>query len=266
MGFCLGRMAKPITSKVPLLRAVLPIINTPPPVATYWRERVSFWPMLANDSIGDCVIAGCLHYVQAITANANTQILPDKDTAISDYSTVGAATNGGGYDPKTGANDDGLVIDNALAYWMKTGLAVQQNGELNQLAGQARIEVQDIEMLKLGASEFCGFIAGVNLPTTAQGELEQGLPWQSTVAAPGGWGRHCIYCIDYDSNWIYAITWGRVQKISWAWWQKYADEAAVLLDRDWINSRTQLAPSNMTLSSLDERIENLRGVLGVNSK
>lgn len=268
MVLCLGRLPKKGNEKSPLLRVMLSQakISLPvPPVSTTWRSQVKNWPMLGNDSVGNCVIAGSLHYYQSVTANANIQIIPDTASAISDYSLVGEATAGSGYDPTTGANDNGLVIDEAVTYWMDKGLAIDSNGILNKLAGQARIEPTDHEVLKVGISEFCGVLAGVNLPTSAQAETNSGVPWESLKDVPGSWGGHCIYIVDYDENWLYTITWGAVQKLSWAWWDKYSDEAVAILDRDWISSKTKTSPSKLTLASLDKEIEELRGTLGVSA-
>jgi hypothetical protein len=224
----LGRLPKNENSKVPFLRTVLSKANLPIPVApisTNWRDKVAVWPMLGNDICGNCVIAGCLHYYQSITANASVEVVPDVGDAVADYSLVGEVTQGVGYDPVTHSNDNGLVIDYALTYWMKTGLAITASGSNTELAGMARISILDRDMIKHGI----------------------------------------IYIVDYDADWLYAITWGKIQRISWDWFDKYAEEAVALLSADWIDSHTGLSPSHMTLASLDEQIVEMRGVLGVNS-
>jgi hypothetical protein len=104
-------------------------------------------------------------------------------------------------------------------------------------------------------------LAGVNLPTTAQSEFNNGQPWTLTTAEAGSWGGHCIYLVDFDPDWIYAITWGRVQKLSYAWWAKYGDESVAILSLDWINSRTQTSPNNQVLAVLQQQIELLHGSL-----
>jgi len=264
----LGRLPKNENSKVPFLRTVLSKANLPIPVApisTNWRDKVAVWPMLGNDICGNCVIAGCLHYYQSITANASVEVVPDVGDAVADYSLVGEVTQGVGYDPVTHSNDNGLVIDYALTYWMKTGLAITASGSNTELAGMARISILDRDMIKHGISEFCGILAGVNLPIEAQTEVNSGKPWENLAGTPGSWGGHCIYIVDYDADWLYAITWGKIQRISWDWFDKYAEEAVALLSADWIDSHTGLSPSHMTLASLDEQIVEMRGVLGVNS-
>jgi len=264
----LGRLPKVENSKVPLLRTMLAKANLPvlsTPASTNWRDKVAAWPMLGNDTCGNCVIAGCLHYYQAITANANTEVIPDVGDAVADYTVVGKATQGVGYDPVTHANDNGLVIDYALTYWMQTGLAIAASGSNTELAGMARIDITDREMIEHAISEFCGILVGVNLPIEAQAEVNADQPWKDLTGTPGTWGGHCIYIVDYDEDWLYAVTWGKIQLISRAWFEKYAEEAVALLSADWIDSHTGLSPSHMTLAALDEQIIEMRGVLGVTS-
>ena len=73
------------------------------PVQKDWSGKVPSWPMMANNAIGDCTTAAAGHMIMEWTANAGTEIVPSDTDIIAAYSAIS------GYDPQTGANDNGAV-------------------------------------------------------------------------------------------------------------------------------------------------------------
>jgi hypothetical protein len=236
-----------------LMHGVAPIKA---PDKVNWTTPVSMWPMLGNDRVGDCTIACPLHAVQLWTADNGRQIIPSDECAIDDY----AVTTG--YNPATGANDNGAFIISILQYWMHTGLAVTSGGALDVLDGFAEIDPGDIAQIKAAIWMFGAVDAGVELPVEAMTQFEDGQAWTDLTGTKGSEGGHCIPLVGYDADGIYCVTWGRVQRLSWAWWKKYSSESYALLRRSWIGTKG-LAPSGLSLQELDSRILSMRGQLGL---
>jgi hypothetical protein len=259
----LGKLPAVYNPSIPTIHKLLINYKSLPQIlsSTNWRAAVTSWPMLDNDDCGNCVVAGMLHAVQGWSANANVQIVPDTTAAISDYMLMTGALNGTAYNPKTGANDSGLVIDQALGYWMNTGISITHSSDINKISGQATVDTHDTISIKRVIAEFGGLFAGLQLPTTAETEINNGQPWTDLSGVVGSWGGHGVWVIDFDANWLYIVTWGAIQKCSWAWFQKYADEAKALINLDWISSKSNLSPSQFTISSLDTDVQNMHGIM-----
>ena len=71
------------------------------------------------------------------------------------------------------------------------------------------------------------------MPLSAQqtiGEL-----WDVTDggADAGSWGGHALNVVGYDATGVTLVTWGKLQRATWAWWKAYVDEAWALLTQDW---------------------------------
>ena len=64
--------------------------------------------ILANDELGDCVIAAMMHYVQAETWNTSNPLTPTKQLTIETYSAIT------GYDPADDAGNNPIRPRNSL--------------------------------------------------------------------------------------------------------------------------------------------------------
>jgi hypothetical protein len=218
-----------------------------PPQLTAWsRKATSPWGMMANDRIGDCTCAGAGHAVQSWTANRGVE------QTIADAAIVTAYSAVSGYDPRTGANDNGAVMLDVLKYWRKTGIGG------HKINAYAAIQPSNHRLVAQAAYLFGGLYAGVALPLAAEKQLDAGQPW--TVPSrgrigwdyqPGSWGGHAIYLPDYSvPAGLTCVTWGALQGMSWAWWDAYCDECyAILPLNDWVTG-TKPAPNGFDLATL----------------
>lgn len=260
-GRCLGKLEAKHDPKLPTFRwltdgAVAPL--APPPQTINWTANVAVWPMLGNDKLQNCTIAGALHQVQLWTAATGRQEIPDLSCAIAGYA---AAT---GYNPVTGAGDAGAYAVDILRYWMTTGLPVSKTGALNRLDGYATIDPADQESILRAIATFGTVYAGVELPQQADYEFENGRMWADLVGAPGSLGGHLIPLVGASPTGPLCVTWGRLQQMTWAWWFKYASEAFAVLRRQWV-AADGLTPSGLTMYQLDGKITDIRGWLGLGS-
>ena len=67
----------------------------------------------------------------------------------------------------------------------------------------------------------------------AQSEFEAAKPWAAVSgpgSSPGSWGGHYVYVTGYTPLGPTCVTWGRKQRMSWAFFGKYCDEAYAVID------------------------------------
>lgn len=223
----LGRRRRPASDpRLPPLTA-LPAPSSAPPARVLWGAEVQAWGMMGNDRVGDCTVAAAGHAILAWTAGTDrTPVVMSPEQALAAYAAIT------GYTPADPASDRGAYCAEVLRFWAVSGLVVPQGGP-DMLSGAAAFAPADVAGLQRAVATFGVVYAGLALPLSAAGEEI----WQSTAEAPGSWGGHCVAVIGYDAFGPVAVSWGALKRMSWAFWQRYAEEAYALLSRDWIGAR-----------------------------
>jgi hypothetical protein len=254
----LGKKPAKFDDRTPSLREVMGTTMYGVTTARGWYQAVQQWPMLANDEISNCTIAACLHAEQLwqTAAGNGVRIIPDRACAVAGYA------HATGYDPITGKGDNGAYLIDILNYWMKVGLPITSAGALSRLDGYAWIDPKDHEAVLAAIDTFGCVYTGTELPNSAQIEVQEGREWMETDQAPGGWGGHCMLGVSGPSDGVGQITWARLQREGWHWWDKYTSECYALLRRDWLTSR-DISPSGFNMAQLDNMITGHRGLLGL---
>lgn len=189
--------------------AVLPAA----PAVLSYADKVKPWPMYGNDNLGDCTIAAAAHMIELWSRLRGKATDPRESTVVAAYK-------------KLSPKDEGCVMLDVLNYWRKTGFAN------HKLYAFVALNLRNSEHIKLGVSLFGGVYLGVNLPTSAQAQTGPGKVWDVGSAA-GGWGGHAINVVGYDATGLDVVTWGMVQRMTWGFWNMYADEAYACLTADW---------------------------------
>ena len=130
-----------------------------PPVRAW--ERPIELGMLGNDMVGDCTVAGFYHMLmtQRSVAQAGNPLIVTTEQALADY---GAIT---GYDPTTGANDNGAYCSDVLAYYLEKG----------RILGKASVDFHNVDMVKAAINIFGGLYRGFTVPQSTVDELQQGI-------------------------------------------------------------------------------------------
>lgn len=215
------------------------------PVSVNWANKLTQIGMMANDSIGDCTCAAAAHLVQIWSSNNGSELtIPDADV-IKAYEDVG------GYRPGDAHTDNGCVELNVLKYWRAIGIGG------NRIFAFVALEPRNKEHVKLAIDLLGGCTIGLSLPLSAQ---SQNL-WSvvgGPSAAPGSWGGHEVAVVAYDALGLTCITWGKLLRMSWGFYQKYTDEAYGVLSSAWATG-TKQAPSGFTFAQLQS---DLRAVTG----
>jgi hypothetical protein len=177
-------------------------------------------PMFANDTYGDCVIAGRAH--QSLRFE---RIEQGAEVTITDQDVLRE------YKKETGGPDSGLVVLDSLKAWRKVGWRFGKH-QYN-VAAFAEVTRSDHDEVKAAIYLLTGAGIGLALPKSAQAQIQAGKPWD-VVSGPAGrtgsWGGHYVYLSGYTGVGPVCVTWGRKQQMTWAFFDRYADEAYAIVD------------------------------------
>jgi len=177
-------------------------------------------PMFANDELGCCVISGRAHQTLRFERQEQGRALTISDEDIKAE-----------YFRQTGGVDSGLVVLDSLKQWRKQGWRAA--GQNYKIRAFAEIRPSKTMELKRAICANLGVGIGLELPLSAQRQLERGLPWTTTrgdKAAPGSWGGHYVYVVGYTQAGPVCITWGARQPMSWRFFGRYCSEAYAIFD------------------------------------
>jgi hypothetical protein len=214
----LGKLAPqfPVAVKDMHCYMVAPLPKAPAAVDHATQVTAGF-PMDGNDRYGDCTMAAAAHLIQAWNAETGIELpVPTDAEVVAQYLKL------------SHGKDSGLVESRVLQDWLRTGLWG------SKIVAYAPVNVHSLEALKQAVAYFGGVYVGVQVPKNAQSQFADERPW----ALEPGWqqqpieGGHAIPILGYDEQWLYCVTWGAVQKISWDWWSTYGDEAWVILSEE----------------------------------
>ena len=230
---------------------VTPSLPTPP-ASFDISAKVTAWGMMDNDQIGDCTCAAAGHLIMEWTANAGKKAAtPTDQQIVAAYSAIT------GYNPVTGANDNGANELDVLNYWRQTGIAGHKIDAYMALEPSNHNHIMDSVYI------FEGCYIGVQLPISAQAQTQNHQPWSvppggpSGDGKPGSWGGHAVPVVAYDARGVTVVTWGALQVMTWTFWEAYCDEAYSLLSKDYLNGKKQ-APQGFSMNELQEDLADLK--------
>lgn len=217
------------------------------PDAQDWAGKVPGpWGMMLNDQIGDCTCASAGHLIMSWTADNAAPVTPADADIQAAYSAIT------GYDPVTGANDNGAVELNVLNFWRNTGIAGHKIG------AYASIDPTNLDHVKAAIFLFGGIYTGFELPITCQGQARWEITGVGTTGpgAPGSWGGHAVPAMSYDDAGVTIITWGQPVKVAWDFFVTYCDEAYAIISPDFITGSLP-APNGF---SMDQLVQDLQAI------
>jgi hypothetical protein len=208
-----------------------------PPADLDLASAVPEWPMYANDRVGDCTTAAAAHMIEAWTAPTRGRAVELAERAV-----LAAFDEVKQVDPVTG--EDGAVELDVLRLWRKRGIGGHRIGAF------VRVPVRDHGLVRDAAFLFGGLYIGLELPLSA--ERQQTWDWTHRLdgpAKPGSWGGHAVDVVAYDVDTLTVVSWGRLQKLTWAFWDRYVDEVYAVLSVDFLDEAGR-APNGFDLAGL----------------
>jgi hypothetical protein len=212
--------------------------------------------MYANDQIGDCTFAAQAHRIDTSERSSRQVEIQLVDTDVIEA--YAALT---GYNPQTGANDNGAYMLDVNNYMRTIGMGREEDGSRHTIAAFAALDLKNHAQWKLASWMFGGVYFGAWLPWTAAEQLDAGRThWRvdesdSEKSEPGSWGGHAMHAVGYSSGSIVLATWGQRLRATWDWVDKYVDEAYVFISEDFL--RGDKTPQGFNAEKLQEALANL---------
>ncbi|MBB3174866.1 hypothetical protein FHR90_002713 [Endobacter medicaginis] len=239
----LGRRAPPPGTPAPRLARYLRAAPPPAP-ARLDRATGIGWRMFCNDRLGCCTIAALANaIVQRTQLGGGTPLVMDDATVEHCYGIVG------GYVPGRPETDAGAVETDVLGWFAREGVRLRPQGV--ECGVWARLAAGDREAIRQAVQLFGSAYLGLDLPRRAQTQtVWEPVAGDDALDRPGSWGGHAVLVAGYDEAEVSLITWGGVQKASWAFLDRYCDEAyAVFAPGEWLGPRGT-SPGDLDFATL----------------
>lgn len=176
--------------------------------ASFAVPAVPDFGMDGNDTFGDCGVAGLQHGLMAAAFDLGQgEAWPAAADVVNYYLSY------------TGGQDAGVVLSDFLAY-------VRANGYYGRsVQAYAPVAVHDIPTLQFATWAYDFAYCGITVYDGMEQAFAGGKPWDLESVSGGVAGGHCIPVVGYDSSYLYAVTWGKVQPVAYPAWHAIADEA-----------------------------------------
>lgn len=217
----LGRLPVKLDKRTLRLKDVV-MADLLPPLPDTFDVDVGLVPIAedvwGNDQWGDCVICGRANWtLRAECVEQKTCLKISSDEVLNEY-----WKEQGGGEP-----DNGLVMLDSLNEWRQSGWSVSGNNY--KIDAFAAIDWKDHKELEYAVMLLNGGYIGINVPTTAMSQFEDGKPW-TVVPGAAIEGGHCIYIVSYNQTGPICVTWGKRQQMSWDFLDTYCEEAYAIVD------------------------------------
>lgn len=226
-----------------------------PPKIRYGDKVKPPWQMFLNDRLGCCTIATTAHKLQTWTANVGQQVNITDQDVLQAYMAVS------GFDPNTGANDNGAVVLDVLNYWRRVGVGG------HKIAAYAAVDCApfNVREAQEAIHLFGSLYLGIALPkaindlgdtwTYPKGPTARLPKWR-----PGGLGGHAVNIVNYYTDpksklrMFDIVTWGGIVHVSEGFLLNCCTEAYAILTEDWFNGSKQ-APNGYALAELQKDLQ-----------
>jgi len=227
------------------LAAALPAV----PDAQDWSEGVTY-QMWGNDRFGCCAFAAQAALGLTWTQAAQAPVSLTTDMVLANYAAVT------GFDPATGANDNGTVLLDQLRAWARAGF--ERPGQTRDyLTAYGAISPKDRDGIKRAIAYLGGVMAGVMVPHGFL-ELPLGSTWDISATndlQPAG--GHAVALVGYNHDGVFFNTWGARTFMPWETFEAIADEAYGLVSRqNWV----EISGVSPRMDSADGLLEQLRRI------
>ena len=256
--FKLGRLARSHDKRIPMLhtlmagKALEPVV----PVVDYTKGMPANLGVMKNDTLGDCTCAAYYHAIQVWSFNALQNIDTEPDVDVLDLYEQAC-----GYKPSQGGEGPGGNEQHVLTYILKKGAPYGLNGkQRHNIVAFVEVDVKNIDNVKRSIHD-CGVAyIGFNVPQYIMPPGEDPLKvWDVDPKADNTIvGGHAVVLAGYDAKGARVISWGEYYTMTWAFFEKFVDEAYAIADPEWINAK-KTTPAGLTIQQLEQAMQALRG-------
>jgi len=167
--------------------------------------------MDGNDTLGDCTIAALAHAVTVYEGLVGKKDIIGKTAVIKLYMHL------------TGGVDSGLNELDVLNYWRQHAVGREK------ILAFASIDPKNLTHVQQAIQIFGGVYLGFQVQQNCIQEFDNHQPWTPGPLTNDG---HAVYATAYDQSGVTVLTWGNIQKATWAWWNECVDEAYAILPQE----------------------------------
>jgi hypothetical protein len=242
----LGKLPKKVDPRTLKFSKFLVKTNLPTLPDTYDEDQI-FSNMVdnnmyLNDTLGDCVMAGRAHMTLRFEDFEQDIVISITDNDVRTE-----------YFKETGGTDSGLNMLDSLNKWRQQGWKAA--GQTYFIHAYAEVNIVNHDELKYCVYLLRGCYTGFNVPQSAINQFNTGQIWDVIANDGGIVGGHCVYIVGFNVTGPVCITWGQKQQMTWAFWDKYFDEAYAVIDATdpWCNPATD--PLNC--AALDQELNEI---------
>jgi hypothetical protein len=172
-------------------------------------DPARLFPMDANNRLGDCVVAAMAHFITIVNGRIGELQIPPEDVVVKFYRNRSKC-----------GKDRGLVMLDTMKYWRKHPFYN------HEILGFGHIDLKNHTLVKQCIQLFGGVDLGFKVQSSAITDFNNKIPWTPGYTDGSG---HCVVAEAYDPQTVTVLTWGAVQKGTWAWWDAMVDEAYAIL-------------------------------------
>jgi hypothetical protein len=180
------------------------------------------WGMLGNDEWGDCAWAGPAHETMLLSKEGEKPATFTAEGVLSDYS-AGTGFNPNAGPPGQNPTDQGSNVRAVLDYRRKTGIVDAQD-KRHKIGAFVKLDPGNLTHVFQALYIFQIVGIGLAFPEYAMEQFNKGEPWDVIPNAPKPEGGHYVCCVGKREN-IDIVTWGALQQMTVAFFEKYCDEA-----------------------------------------
>jgi hypothetical protein len=237
-----------------LMFAKYVVAALPPAIPTEFGHETLFpekgWGMLGNDQWGDCAWAGPAHETMLLSREGGNPASFTVEDVLSDYAA------GTGFDPNAGPSgqnptDQGSNVRKVLGYRRAKGL-VDANGARHKIGAFVKLKPGNLAHILQALYLFQVVGIGLRFPESAMEQFNRGEPWDVVPGAPEPQDGHYVCCVGKRAN-INVVTWGALQQMTVAFFEKYCDEAwAYISTEDLQNGKS---PDGFNLAQLQQDLK-----------
>lgn len=173
-------------------------------------------PQFRNPPDDNCVIAARAHQTLRFEMAEQKALINITDEDVTAE-----------FEKQTGRENKDIETLESLKLWRTRGWDAA--GQHFKIKAFAQIDQDNQQQMQSMIYINLGVGLGFFLPESAKTEFKAGQPWEVTRERAGPNG-HYVYVSGYTKDGPVCVTWGRKQRMSWAFVNKYCDEAYVIID------------------------------------
>ncbi len=174
-------------------------------------------PTYLNPPLNSCVIAGRAHQTLRFEIVEQKRLIDITDQDVRRE-----------FEKQTGGSNNNIEVLDSLKLWRTRGW--EAAGQNLKIKAFTKIDPINPENIKRAIVINLGVGLGFFLPESAIIQFEAGQPWEVTRDKASGDHGHYVYVPGYTKDGPVCITWGKKHQMSWAFVDKYCDEAYAIID------------------------------------